>query len=172
MIECLEATLARIESRLNDLVEAETRLDGQLECVEDGLLVLQFEHRGPGLPSTIARRLRPIDRTRLADLLDDAVDEGRLSLEERDNIMLADAVFRGRRFEDDAEVYVLAEVSVGIGPHDVERASERAALLEKLGRPVIPVVGGRRIDSETLALAGERGVWQSLEGRATPPITS
>ena len=168
----LDATLARIESHLAEALEVQERIDAGLERVEDGMLAIRFEQRGPGLPGQAVRGVRIVGRDQLADLLDDAVDEGRLTQDERDAIMLADAVFRGRQLEDDADVYVLAEVSVGIGPHDVERASERAALLQKLGRPVIPVVGGRRIDSETLALAGERGVWHSLEGRALPLLAS
>ena len=45
----------------------------------------------------------------------------------------ADLVVRGRRREDGAEVYVVVEVSWGVGSHDVERAVHRAALLAQLG---------------------------------------
>jgi hypothetical protein len=50
----------------------------------------------------------------------------------------------------------------------LERAVERAALLEKPGRAGTPVVGGWPITAEEASLARERGVWQALDGRVTP----
>jgi len=78
-------------------------------------------------------------------------------------------VLSGRRREDQADVYLLAEVSVGIGLHDVERAAERAALLQQLGRPVVPIVAGGSINAEALGLAEERGVLTVLDGRTHAP---
>jgi hypothetical protein len=108
----------------------------------------------------------------LADLLDDAVRQGRSEEAEREAVLQADLVLTGRRPEDDAEVFPLAEVSALIDPHDVERALERATLLEKLGRPVTPVVAGRQIDAEVASLAREGGVWQALDGQVTGPRSS
>jgi hypothetical protein len=75
----------------------------------------------------------------------------------------------GVRRTDRADTYVLAEVSSGIGPHDVERAAGRAHLLERLGRPVVPVVAVERIDPESAALARASGVWQMFDGRVVEP---
>ena len=136
------------------------------------MLEMRYERRGPVYLGRLARRLRVIEPTRLADLLDDAVDEGRLTFDERQDVMRAALVLRGRRLSDDTEVYVLAELSVGIGLYDVERAGHRAAILEKLGRPVIPVVGGLRIDEDSVRVARERGVWVAVDGQITPPVAS
>ncbi len=87
---------------------------------------------------------------------------------ERDAVLQADLVLTGRRREDDAEVYLLAEVSAVIDPHDVEWAT----LLEKLGRPVMPIVAGRQINAEVALLAREGGVWQVLDGQITRPGSS
>ena len=102
-------------------------------------------------------------------MLDDAVDEGRLIESEREAIMLADSVLTGRRRSDGQDIYLLVEVSAGVGPYDVERAVERAMLLEKLGRPVVPVVAGSGITDEAEALAQERGVWYAEGGRVVSP---
>jgi hypothetical protein len=46
---------------------------------------------------------------------------------------------------------------------------ERAALLEKLWRPVLPIVGGDRISDEAADLARERGVWSVVDGDLVAP---
>ena len=91
---------------------------------------------------------------------------------DRTAIVRADAVLSGRRRHDGQDIYLVVEVSGGIGAHDVERAKERAALLERLGRPVVPVVAGRRINDEAAILAQERGVWSALGGLLTPPLNT
>jgi hypothetical protein len=102
-------------------------------------------------------------------MLDDVTDEGRLTESERQTIMLADTVLSGRRRTDGQEIYLLVEVSAGVGPHGVERAVERSRLLEKLGRPVVPVVAGSAITDDAAALAQEQGVWYAEGGRVVPP---
>ncbi len=108
----------------------------------------------------------------LADLLDDAVQEGRLTEGDRDEVLQADLVLTGRRREDQADLYLLIEVSAGIGLQDVRSAADRADILGKLGPPVVPVVAGHWIDPEAAAFAQARGVWRSLNGQARPPSES
>jgi hypothetical protein len=166
----------RTEARLSELAEAQGRMETRLGRVEDRLgeldgdvLELRYARLAPAYFGPVARRLRVVETGPLADLLDEAVDEGRLTEEERAAILLANLVLTGRRRLDGQEVYVLAESSGSIGPYDVERAVERATLLEKLGRPVLPVVAGRRINEETAKLAHELGVWYAEGGRVVPP---
>ena len=105
----------------------------------------------------------------LADRLDDAVDEGRLDNDEREELLLADLVLTGRRREDQAEIFLLAEFSAGIGPYDIERAADRSRLLQKLGLPVVAIAAGRSVTSEAADLASVRGVLLRLEGSVAPP---
>ena len=79
---------------LNDLLDA-------MLCTA---LEERFARRGPAYLSPLARRLRVIEPSPLADLLDDAVDQGRLTEAERDDVMLADVVLSGQRRADRAEV--------------------------------------------------------------------
>jgi hypothetical protein len=145
----------RVESRLGDL-------DGRL-------LELDFDRKGPAYLGPIARRLRVIESGPLADMLDDAVDEGRLSPDERNAILRADVVMSGRRRTDSQDIYLVVEVSAGVRTHDVERAATRAMLLQKLGRPVLPIVAGRRIHDDAAELARALDVWYADEGQLTPP---
>lgn len=178
-LEGLDSRLERLTMVVGELAAAQGRTETLVGRFEDRLgdidgrvLELDFARRGPAYLGPIARRLRVIDTGPLADMLDDAVDEGRLTESERRTIMLTDTVLTGRRRDTGQDVYLLVEISGRIDVHDVERASERAKLLEKLGRPVLPVVAGRRIDADVATLALEQGVWSALGGLVTAPRTA
>jgi hypothetical protein len=78
-------------------------------------------------------------------------------------------IVRGRRWEDQAEVYLVVEVSWGVGLSDVERATRRAALLARTGVTAIPVVAGQRVTPEADSLARRSQTWQVTDGRVFPP---
>ena len=88
---------------------------------------------------------------------------------ERAALLLADIVLVGQRHEDRQEVFLLVEVSGGIGPYDVQRAADRAVVLAKLGRPALPIVAGEWITEDGANLARKRGVWQVLDDQVVPP---
>jgi hypothetical protein len=183
-VEALVEAQARTEARLAELAQAQVRTEARLEAlveaqghivdrlgdVEGEVLELRYARRGPAYFGPIARRLRVMETGPLADMLDDAVEDGRLTNEERNAILLADIVLTGRRRDDGQAVYLLAEISGGVGAGDVERAADRAATLAKLGTPVLPVVAGKRINEQAVEMAGDRGVWYVLGGRVTPPL--
>ncbi len=185
-LEGVEARLENVEGRLErltmvvgELAAAQGRTEtsvgrfaDRLGDIDGRVLEHDFSRRGPAYLGQIARRLRVIEPGPLADLLDDAFDDGRLTWDERVTILHTDLVMSGRRRDDGQDVYLLIEVSGRIEPYDVERAVERAALLGKLGRPVIPVVAGRRIEADVADLAAEHGVWYALGGRVVPPRTA
>jgi hypothetical protein len=129
----------------------------------------RYRQRAASYLSRIARRIQTLSTDELSVLLDDAVDQGQLSPAERDEVILADLVVRGRRREDGAAVYVVVEISWGVGPYDVERAAQRAALLAKLGTPTIPVVAGTTVTEPAARLARALQVWQVTDGKAVPP---
>jgi hypothetical protein len=169
-LQTLAEAQSRTEAKLVDMVEWQSRATDRLGDLDGRMPEIDFREKGPAYLSPIARRLRVIESGPLADMLDDAVDEGRLTAEERNAIMRSDVVLSGRRREDGQDVYLLVEVSVGVRKHDVERAVERASLLAKLGRPVLPVVAGRRIHEDASAMARTAGAWYAEEGQITPPL--
>jgi hypothetical protein len=76
---------------------------------------------------------------------------------------------RGQRRLDGTEVYLIVEVSWGVGPSDVERAVRRAALLSQTGIQTLPVVAGEHITDEAAELSRAMRVWQVLDGRVVSP---
>jgi hypothetical protein len=167
-LERVEAALERLEAAVERLAEAQGSTETRVGRLEGEVLELRYARRAPAYLSRLARRLR-VESGVLADLLDEAVADGRLAEVERESVIEADLVLAGRRREDGADIYLLAEISAGIGPNDVERAADRAAILQKLGRPVTPIVAGWQITAEAATLADERRVWHALNGRVAPP---
>jgi hypothetical protein len=177
-----EKCLNRVDASLDDVtpghapadpssrIMIQRQIDEHLDNIDELLLNWEFAREGPAYLSPIARRLRDVESGPLADLLDEAIDEGRMTDDDRNAIMRADIVLSGRRRQDGQEVYLVVEISGGIGLHDVERVVDRAVLLRKLGRPVVPVVAGRRIHDDAAELARALGAWCILEGQVTPPI--
>jgi hypothetical protein len=170
-LEDVESRLERLTLVVGELAAAQGRTEAlvgrfadRLGDIDGRVLELDLARRGPAYLGQIARRLRVIEPGSLADLLDDALDDGRLTWDERVAILLTDLVMSGRRRPVGEDVYLLVEVSGRIEPYDVERAAERATLLQKLGRPVVPIVAGRRIEADVADLAAERGVWYALGG--------
>ena len=86
------------------------------------------------------------------------------------DVSLADILVRGRHRERGTETYLVVEVSWGIGPYDVERATRRAALLAQTGAETMPVVAGQSITAEAAELARAMRVWQVLDGRIVAPV--
>lgn len=165
----------RTEHLLAELIQSQARLEarqGHLEGrqgnLEGRMFELQYVRRAPAYFGRLARRIRVLDPSAVADMLDDAVDVGRLTSAERDDAMLADLVLTGRRRDDQREVYYVVELSMGVGEHDVRRAADRAAILAKLGHAAVPAVAGESITAEAALIAQAGGVLQVLDGRALP----
>jgi hypothetical protein len=93
----------------------------------------------------------------------------RIAEAEKDETILTDMVVRGRYQGSGAEVYLVIEVSWGVGVHDVERAVQRAAVLGKLGIRTLPVVAGKAVTAQAEQLAHEQHVWQVIDGQAVSP---
>jgi hypothetical protein len=182
-VDALGAQVAALGARVDALVLQVATLGDQMAVlgqrlgtmgdrvgeIEGELLELRYERRAAAYFIPLARKLRVLDRSTLADALDDAVDGGRLSQAERNAVLQADLVLSGQRREDRADTYFVVEVSVGVGLHDVERAVERAAMLAKLGRPAMAVVAGNWINDVAEAAARDKGVWQILDGHGIAP---
>jgi chromosome segregation ATPase len=170
-MDALAQRMDELTQRMDALVNQVSALVGRVGNLEGEVFELRYDRRAPSYFSKVARRLHVVEPAALADMLDDAVEQQglRLTEDERDDLLRTDLVLTGRRREDSADVYVVAEVSLGVGLHDVERVVERAAILERLGRPVLKVVAGHWINPEADALAQAHKVWQVLDGRTKAP---
>ena len=100
----------------------------------------------PAYLGKLIRKCKVLDKAIIADQLDEALDAGRITEEEREEALSVDLVAEGYlRVEPQKKVLVVAEVSVKADKVDVERAHKRSKLVEKaFGRPTIPAVIGKK----------------------------
>jgi len=167
-----EQHLSKVEEALVQLAVAQARTEERLVRIERDVSILKGDRLELryGKQSVAAygcwlRRSRILSHEQVYELLDDAVDAERLTMNERDLIAPADVIVRGKDRAADEEVYLVVEVSWGVGIHDVERAAERAALLAKIGTPTRAAVVGRIILPEAEEKARTLGVWYWSEDR-------
>lgn len=158
-MERVEEQIAQLTARVDDLTAQISVLARTMQRMADDVGRLQgwgLEERTRRKAHAIFRRLirrpRLVAEEQFAQLVDDAQDQGTLSAEEADRLIEADVVVSGQRPEDRSEVYLIAEVSWGIGVEDVQRARERATLARRIGLPAQPVVVGTWVtpDAEQL----------------------
>ena len=117
----------------------------------------------------LIRQAHTLSADELNAMLARAVTAGQLTEEDVDEIVWADAIVRGRRREDDQEVFLVVEASWGVGPYDVQRADKRARLLAKAGLITLPVVAGMWMTPDGEVAARATKVWRVTNGRAVPP---
>jgi len=179
----LEGQMAALTERVTTLAEEQRRTEGQIATLVQAIQTLtddvgelkgrnleaDYRTKGHAYFSRLVRRPHVLTSDELTTLVEDARDKGVLLSFDAQEIYDADVVARGRHLEDGTEVYLLVEVSWGVGRQDIERAVQRAALLARLGTPVIPVVAGKRIPPTVARLAHKHQVWQLTNGRAVPP---
>ena len=132
-------------------------------------LEADYHTKGPAYFGHLIRRPHVLTSDELVTLLEDAREHGVFSDAEVQELYDADLVVPGRRAVNGTKVYLVVEVSWGVGPYDVERAARRAALLARIGVAVIPVVAGERLTAEAGRLAQQHQVWQLTAGHVIPP---
>lgn len=126
----------------------------------------RYRTRASAYFSRLMRKIHVLSSEELASLLDEGVDTGAISERDAEDILLADLVVRGKQRNDGSEIYLVVEVSWGVGPYDVERAVRRSQLLAKTGLTTMPVVAGRQISPEARQLAQRQHVRQITDGQS------
>ena len=184
----MEATERNFEATNKRMDELDQRLASFIEATQQNfLLVNQRFNRidgrldngfGMNYQSKVEKNIRAIAghhlnlrRTRIirsnfADYIPDfqhiietAEEDGRISLEQGNQLWQLDLAFSGRDRGDGSTIYVAAELSITIDSHDISRASTRASLLtDILGEKVTPVVIGAHIDESLKTLANANNV--------------
>ena len=90
-----------------------------------------------GIAATVLSCQR--ERSSLASLLDDAETRGDITANETDQLDKADLILTA----DDQSEHLLAEISIKLHQHDIDRAATQARLLAKpTGQPVATLVIG------------------------------
>ena len=161
----------QVEDQIAALTRTVDTLTNDVGELKGDSLERRYREKAGAYFGRLLRRAHLLTDDELNEMLDDAVERGVLSEDESDEVTWADAVVRGRRRGDRAQVVAVAEVSWGVGVSDVERARRRAALVAKLGFTTLPVVGGKAVTREAAELARQQGVWQLFDGRLVAPDT-
>ena len=144
----MEARQDRMETDISELKAGQARMEGQL----GNLTGTDYERKVAKRVSRAARRYMGLqqsrvvygitvpDDNRIADLLRQATETGAITDEQADELERVDLILAGA-FSDDEPAYAVAEVSLTIDEHDVDRANIRAGILQDasgaVARPVV-----------------------------------
>ena len=165
----MEANFHRVDAQIGQLQVETKALRNDVGQLKGENLERRYRERAHAYFGRLLRKCRVLGSQELSDLLEEAADRGVLSQSDRDDVSWADVIVRGRWRADGRQVMVLAEVSWVVDRNDVRRAVDRAALLARLGTPVVPVVAGDSVTERAADMARSRNVWQMLDGRLVEP---
>ena len=159
-----------VDGLRTDITELRTDVNRLTGRVDNGL-GLNYEVRVERVLAGIAKQRLGLSRTRvlaggrtgfsaeLGDLLEDASDQGLITLDEFGDLSQIDLVCECRRDSDQTQVYFAAEISITASDSDIERVVRRSELLAKVtGRDVIPGIVSASVDAERQDLAQQQGV--------------
>ena len=148
----------RLQARLE-------RLEADVGRLKGSDLERTYRERAPSYFGRLLQGLRVLSAEQLDRLVESAVQEGRLTWEERDDLLAADVVAQGRRRASGEEAYLVVEVSWSVDPSDVERAHRRAGILRKAtDEAALAAVAGVAMTPDARQLAEELGVIQVTDG--------
>jgi hypothetical protein len=191
--ESVESLRAETERRFQELATAQLTLTRRIDDLREAVQTLadrtytlitdvgelkgsdlkrRYRERPFAYFQRLIRQAHTLSGDELNAMLDRAVTAGQLTEEDVDEIVWADAIVRGRRREDDQEVYLVVEASWGVGPYDVQRADKRAKLLAKAGFITLPVVAGMWVTPDGEVAARAIKVWRVTNGRVVAPEQS
>ncbi|HEV8715463.1 MAG TPA: hypothetical protein VGX03_21865 [Candidatus Binatia bacterium] len=167
----LTEQVTRLTEQMGTLTEIAQRMSVDVGRLKGDGLEVRYTLRG--VPSLTRALRRPVSLSagELDALLEEAETRGLLSEAESEEIARADLVIRGKQRGTGTDVYLVIEISWGVGIEDVQRAAARAALLAKTELHTIPAVAGEWVTPDAQQLAPGLGVWQFTPSRVVPPTT-
>ena len=157
------AKLLETVDRHEDLL---TRMDGRLGRLEGA----EYERRvSRTFIGVLSRALGGLRHGRLmhssaygtipefSELMGASADDDKISHSQWYEILLTDAVVRG--VKDGETIYAVAEISLTVHQDDIDRAAERAAIIQQAtGATTYPIVIGDSIPPQQQAQASSKGV--------------
>ena len=163
-VAVLKTDVAVLKTDVAELKGDMTNVKTSVASLKGDNLERAFRERPFVYLSRFALRLRNVDDAAFAILIEDAIEQGRITEAEAEELKLLDAVAKGKSKQDGRTIYFALEVSYVADMHDLERAQRRAALLAKAtGEPAQAVVAGNTILSEVRQVAEQRGVYYVIK---------
>jgi chromosome segregation ATPase len=169
-VDRVEARLDRVEVRLDRVERRQEDHSRDLGELKSMRLEALYAEKPAVLFRSLLRRAAIVPDARQAEILEEAVAAGRITMEEADRAAPLDALVEGFHRREDRRVYLAVEISWQGTTKDVGRAVERAAVFARaLGAEVIPVVAAKELTAPARRMARARGVWWLQDGRAFAP---
>ena len=165
----IDRQFAEIGKRVDELTAITRSHADDIGTLKGWNLEDRFRERPSAYLRSFFRRARACTDRELDKLLDSGLERGVITEDDWEEVRLADVVVHGRRRDDGTEVFLVVEVSWGVGLYDLERAVRRAGILGRLVAPVLPMVAGRGVTAEARSRCDADGVWLVLDGRVVPP---
>jgi len=159
-----EEELRSLAAQVDLLAESQRKMQIDLSDLKGDSIEQKYRERAFAYFNRLVRRAHTLSPDEIVELVNRGVEKGIISEREAEELLWADVIVRGRGRERGEEVYLVVEVSWGVGIGDVERAASRAEILRKLGFNVIGVVAGKEIMPDAGDLAKERGVYRVVDG--------
>jgi len=165
-----EERLARLEEAVVRLADAQARTETRLAVLRGNDLERRYTENAAAYFQRLLRQVRLVPKEEIGRLADSAEDRGVLSAPEREQLLWTDVVVFGRWRATGDETYLAVEISTTVDSADVQRAADRARLLQRVtGLPAVAAAAGEHITSEAERQAARLGVWRVLDGRAYAP---
>jgi hypothetical protein len=166
----VEARLDQVEVRLDRVERRQEDHSRDLGELKSMRLEALYAEKPAVLFRSLLRRAAIVPDARQAEILEEAVAAGRITMEEADRAAPLDALVEGFHRREDRRMYLAVEISWQGTTKDVARAAERAAVFaQALGAEVIPVVAAKELTAPARRMARARGVWWLQDGRAFAP---
>ncbi|MCS7299626.1 MAG: hypothetical protein RMJ37_06700 [Spirochaetia bacterium] len=123
------------------------KLKDDVAMLKGDNLEMKVRQKAPAYFGRMIRRCKVIDHESLLEVLEDAVDKGLITEEEKDDTIEIDVVVSGRpKTDPNSEVLLAVEVSYIVDKKDVERAIKRSSVISKsFNLPTIAVCLGQKI---------------------------
>ncbi len=123
-----------------------------------------YHRRAPAIFGRYVTKGREVSN-RVADQLQLAFEQNLITDDDYEQVLAADMFWEGKLRQTNQDILLVMEASWYVQTEDVQRAVDRAAICKQGGLPALPIVGGEEWADEALALATERAVAITLDGR-------
>ncbi len=173
-IDKLDNRVDKLDNRIDKLDNRVDKLDNRVDKLQVDVAMLKgdsyerkFRDDGTSIFGRFVRRGRDA-KSDIADLLYEAEENNQISEAELEQVLVTDLLWQGKLRRSQTEVVLVLEASWTAEVSDVERAINRAEILQKIGLIAVPTVSGREWSAEALDLAKEEGVVQVIDLRVEP----
>ncbi len=162
--EAIRETNDRMERGFAEAAADRRQLREEIRDLKGEARELFYRHRATGIFGRFLREGHEAT-SEVADQLQIALQEGRITERDYTQVLAADLLWGGRLRETGEPVLLVVEASWRVERSDVERARERAQVLCRAGLKAVPVAAGKEWPSEVEALAYEKQVVVVQDGR-------